>query len=336
MADAERLEEAITRRDVSLLRVQADINRKVYREIRALEGAAITILREIDPADVSRKGDAFNRVTRVGTRLKEEARQTYRGIARRFVRSQAEMLQDESVDVVRQARAAGLPLTRTIGKDKAGKLVENLLVEGQTVTAHWNKQERALQDTIQAALRKTVVANGTLTDMVRAVRGEKSLNYSNGVFRQFERYARVTVNTGLAAASNVARYETYVANADVVAMVQAINPLDSSTSDICRARAGRVWNLATGEAMGPGDESFPGPPPWHMGCRTTLLPLSRADDPVAGRTFGGLLDSMSEPQQKEMLGPGKFELWRKGDISMSDLIDQSGRPLTLAQLRERT
>tara|TARA_R110000765_G_scaffold56602_2_gene111504 strand:- start:4141 stop:4362 length:222 start_codon:yes stop_codon:yes gene_type:complete len=73
-----------------------------------------------------------------------------------------------------------------------------------------------------------------------------------------------------------------------------------------------------------------------MNCRTTLIPLGREDDPIAGQTFGGLLDSMTEEQQKEMLGPGKFELWRKGDISMSDLIDQSGRPLTLAQLRERT
>mgnify|MGYP003669848477 FL=1 len=336
MADPRALESAMTQRDVALLRVQGDINRKVNRELKELEGRAVTILRDLDPAEPKRRGDQFNRVTRVGDFFREDARRIYRGIARRYVRSQAELLQDESDNVVRMARATGLPLTRRISKEKAEDIAGKLLIDGATAGSHFNRQERGIQDQLQATLRKSVVADSTLTQMVQAVRGEKELGYSNGIFRQYERFARVTVNTGMAAASNVARYETYVANNDVVTMVQAINPLDTSTSDICRARAGRTWALNSGKAVGHGNESFPGPPPWHMNCRTTLIPLGREDDPIAGQTFGGLLDSMTEEQQKEMLGPGKFELWRKGDISMSDLIDQSGRPLTLAQLRERT
>ena len=142
--------------------------------------------------------------------------------------------------------------------------------------------------------------------------------------------------TGIQAATNISRFETYQANSDTVKMVQAINPLDSKTSPICQARAGRVWSMGDGRPLGHGVERFPGPPPWHLGCRTTILPLGRRDTPVRGQTFGGLLDSMPENRQKAMLGPGKFELWRNGDISMSDMIDQSGRPLTLNQLRERS
>ena len=336
MADAERLEAGLLDRDMTLQRVQASVQRKVAREIKVLEGMAVTLLREIDPSEPKRRGDQFNRVTRVGERLRDDARRIYRGVSRRFVRLQAELLADESVNIVRQAQAAGLPLTKTIPKAKAAKIVERLLLEGAPASSHFNRQERGIREAITSTLRKSVVAGGTLTDMVRAVRGEKELGYSNGVFRAYERFARTTVATGLSAASNAARYETYVENSDVVSMVQAINPLDSSTSDICRARAGRTWALRTGKALGHGDESFPGPPPWHHNCRTTLLPLSREDDPIAGKTFGGLLDSMPESQQKELLGPGKFEMWRKGDIAMADLIDQSGRPLTLAQLRERT
>jgi hypothetical protein len=336
VADPEALELSLTQRDVDLLRVQADVTRKAIRSLRDLEGVTLGILRDIDPSEPMRRGDRFNRVTRVGTLLKAEARRTYRGIARRFVRTQAELLQDESFNVVRQAQRAGLPLSRTISQQKAASIVDGLLVDGATSSQHWNRQQRGLQDSITAALRRVVVADGTLTDMTRAIRGERALNYANGVYRAYERFARVTVSTGLSAASNSARYETYVANSDVVTMVQAINPLDSRTSDICRARAGRTWALRSGASIGHGNESFPGPPPWHLGCRTTLVPLGREDNPIRGQTFGGLLDSMSERQQKDMLGPGKFELWRKGDIAMGDLIDQSGRPLTLAQLRERS
>lgn len=336
MADSEALESAITRRDVELLRVQAGVNRSVLGDLKELEGVAVKLLREIDPADPRRRGDQFNRVTRFGAHFRDEARRTYRGVSRRFVRKQAELLQDESHNVVRQAQAAGLPLTRTISAKRSAEIADNILLQGAPAAAHWNRQERGIQDTLTSTLRRSVVASGTLSDMVRAVRGEKELGYSNGVFRQYERFARVTVGTGLSAAGNSARFETYVANSDVVKMVQAINPLDSSTSDICRARAGRTWALRNGEPVGHGSESFPGPPPWHMGCRTTLLPLGRKDSPVAGRTFSGLLHSMSEPQQKALLGPGKYEMWRKGDIAMQDLIDQSGRPLTLDQLRERS
>jgi hypothetical protein len=35
---------------------------------------------------------------------------------------------------------------------------------------------------------------------------------------------------------------------------------------------------------------------------------------------------------EEVLGPGKYRLWNAGKISLRDLIDQRGRPLSLAQL----
>ena len=36
-----------------------------------------------------------------------------------------------------------------------------------------------------------------------------------------------------------------------------------------------------------------------------------------------------------MLGKGKAQLWREGKITLTDLVDQYGRPLTLKELRER-
>jgi hypothetical protein len=40
-----------------------------------------------------------------------------------------------------------------------------------------------------------------------------------------------------------------------------------------------------------------------------------------------------EKWQNEMLGKGKAQLWRDGKITLSQLLDQSGRPLKLSELR---
>jgi hypothetical protein len=335
MADTEDLERRLTSRDISLLRVQASVTHKAIRDLRTLEKVGLSLVRDIDPAEPARRGDQFNRVTKVGQGFAEEARRTYRAIGRRFLRTQAELIEDESVSVVRLAQASGLPLKRSLTPTQAQEIAQKLLIDGATFAEDLSKQERGLVDSLVQRLRHVVATDGTLTEMVRTIRGEKALRYTNGLFRTYERHAQSTVATGMAGAANTARYETYVANADVVTMIQAINPLDGKTSDICRARAGRTWALRSGKAVGHGEESFPGAPPWHRRCRTTLMPLGRDDNPVRGQTFGGMLDSMMESDQKELLGPGKYELWRKGDIAMADLIDQSGRPLTLAQLRER-
>ena len=45
---------------------------------------------------------------------------------------------------------------------------------------------------------------------------------------------------------------------------------------------------------------------------------------------------MGKPKefQRKLLGPTRAELWWKNDLTMADLVDQSGRPLTIQQLEE--
>jgi len=333
MPDPERLENDLTRRDMSLQRVNADLSRKATRDLAKLETTILDWIRRVDPAEPARKGDQINRVDRILRELSPQIGATYRTIARRLIQAQVELIYDESEVTRRLAARSGLDLKRGISPNKAKELAEKLLIDGQTVADHTKRQAAGIRQTLGVELKKGVVADESLTRLVARVRGDKALRYGNGVFRAYERHARVTVVTAMSGASNAGRFATYQANDDVVQAVQAINPLDSGTSDICRARAGRTWFLKSGQPAPGNTEQWPGPPPWHPGCRTTLLPLGRTDAPVAGQTFGGFLDSMSEDRQRQILGPGKFELWRKGDISMGDLINQSGRPLTLEQLR---
>jgi hypothetical protein len=51
-------------------------------------------------------------------------------------------------------------------------------------------------------------------------------------------------------------------------------------------------------------------------------------------TYEGWLKTKSGAFQKEVLGPGKWQLWQDGQIGLKDLIDQRGRPLTLEELKQ--
>jgi hypothetical protein len=56
--------------------------------------------------------------------------------------------------------------------------------------------------------------------------------------------------------------------------------------------------------------------------------------PVSGKTtFEAWLKKRSVAEQNTVLGVGKAKLWRSGKIGFSDLVDQRGNPLTLAQLQ---
>lgn len=53
----------------------------------------------------------------------------------------------------------------------------------------------------------------------------------------------------------------------------------------------------------------------------------------ASLNFETWLKGKSKAFQDEKLGPGRADLWRRGVITLSDLLDQWGNPLSLAQLK---
>ncbi len=52
-------------------------------------------------------------------------------------------------------------------------------------------------------------------------------------------------------------------------------------------------------------------------------------------TFNQFLRGKSRTFQNEMLGAGKARLWRGNRISLTQLVDMRGNPMTLGQLEEK-
>jgi hypothetical protein len=98
----------------------------------------------------------------------------------------------------------------------------------------------------------------------------------------------------------------------------------------------------------------------HPNCRSTQIPILRSftevaktntklaaqlDDALSGDSRASMdgqvasdlryedwLKSRGSDDAREILGPSRYALWQSGELSLADMIDQSGRPLTLDEL----
>ena len=95
--------------------------------------------------------------------------------------------------------------------------------------------------------------------------------------------------------------------------------------------------------------------PYGWNCRCQIVPVLKSwkelgideeEVPVGTRssldgyvsqdmTFDKWLKTKSSEFQKEYLGAGRYELYSKGKITLSDLINQKGRYLSIKELKEK-
>lgn len=186
---------------------------------------------------------------------------------------------------------------------------------------------------------------------------------TGGVMDISRRHAEALVRTSVQTISNDVLLKTYQGNDDIIESIQAVATLDDRTSTICIARDGAVWYLKTGKATeeSPYQEDFPGPPPWHWKCRTILAPNTKSWDTLleesnlkkrdldkvpagtrasmdgqvpAQKTYEEWLKGKSESFQRQVLGDGRYELWKDGSVKAAQFIDQRGNPLTIDELKK--
>jgi SPP1 gp7 family putative phage head morphogenesis protein len=230
-------------------------------------------------------------------------------------------------------------------------IVSNALIEGAPSREWWSRQAGDVLARFTAAMRIGLVSGETNAQLVQRVRGTRKNGFADGVMAVPRRNAEALVRTSVMAVSGQAHLETWQANADVVGALMHVSTLDSRTTLVCIARSGMRWKV-TGEPLG---DALPfHPPPIHWNCRSVLVPVTKTfrelgldvDAVPAGTrasidgqvpadlSFNEWLRGKSEAFQNELLGPGRAALWRKGQISLTDLVDQRDRPLTIEQLKK--
>lgn len=149
--------------------------------------------------------------------------------------------------------------------------------------------------------------------------------------RQMATQMRHALGGNLARALTIARTETlrayrettrqtYEKNDDVVAGWRWQSARDTRTCGVCWAMDGTEH---------PNTDTLDG----HPNCRCVMLPITRTfEDLIGVKVDGDELDfgptgadafaDLPESVQRSILGPGKFDLYKSGDMTLADLVGQ--------------
>lgn len=141
--------------------------------------------------------------------------------------------------------------------------------------------------------------------------------------------------------ASTARMETLKANDDILKGWRWISTLDSRTSHMCQARDQHLYGWDDPK------------PPGHWNCRSSALPVLKDEyareipgstRPSVGPDGATLVSSKTSYQdwlsrqpaafQRDVLGPNRYALFTKGELTLDKFVDDNGKTLTLKQLKD--
>lgn len=233
----------------------------------------------------------------------------------------------------------------------------DVMIEGEVVSAWWRSQATDLRKSFMREVR-TAIANGeNLTQGIARITGGTVDGVTvPGVMKTTKRKAGALVSTAIQEVQKNAALAAYQANSDVIKAVTQVSTLDNRTSDVCIAYSGQVWDINTLAPIPPATLPFNTGPPRHWNCRSVLRPVTKTFRELGAKTkgeippgtrasmdgqvpadisFNAWLKSKPIEFQNKLLGKTRARLWRDGEISLTQLVDFRGQPLTLAQLEAR-
>lgn len=214
-----------------------------------------------------------------------------------------------------------------------GKIASDALIQGSPLKSWWKKQEADFVFKFSSEVRQGIVANETNQQIIRRVTEAMDISKKN---------AAALVQTATATVANDARMAVYKANADVVKGVRHLATLDKHVCLECAPRDGMTWTLDGKPINATLPFKFV---PLHPQCRCTISPLTKYSDMGKGErasssgpvdrktTFEDYLLRQPKEWQDDVLGKGRSQLWREKKLTLTQLINGDGSPLTLDELR---
>lgn len=337
----------ISPRELELLDAQISAQLDLLRHANSVNADVLALLEDMRRELVAKLSSV--KLTEIGrARLKALLKDTSLTIDEYFKAAQA--ILSPSYNQVAQVAASqaivGLPevLTATVpGKAVLQSLVSGIMIEGAPTAAWWSKLSGDTVFKFSNAVRQGIAQGETNEQIFKRV-GE--------VTDLAERNSRALVHTSIMQVASDARKATIQANSDIYKGYRHVSTLDGHTSTWCLARSNLEWDLNE-EPIG---HNLPfKPPPVHWSCRSVLTPVLRTykelgidiHEPEMGTrssaegqipantTFDEFLKRRTVGEQDAQLGKGRAEMWRSGKLTLRQLVDNQGNPLTLEQLQAK-
>ena len=347
--------DAITGHSVDLTRLEASLQAGVLKQLKVLERDLIKKLKnaslETNSIPLQRK-----RMQVLLSQTKKTIKEAYVKIDAKEATNMASVAgiaETQAVSAINGSIEAQV-LSVGMSDQMLGSIASNTLIQGAPSREWWSGQATSLQSGFKNIIRQSMLSGETTSNIVNLVRGTEALRFKDGLMQTARNKAEALVRTSVQVVANEARMSTYESNRDVVKYIEWVSTLDSRTSSTCQSLDGSKWAVGTFEPVGSNKQTFPGPTA-HWNCRSTQVPVlksweelgskrkfsevpestrSSMDGQVSSKiSYEDWLKTKGEEFQKEVLGPGKFELWKAKKIGFKDLTNAMGNPLNVAQLK---
>lgn len=319
---------------LDILRHTADVNKQV---IALLEAMRLDLIKQIPSTQQANKARVKALINKASTIIDDYYTQA-RGVV------------DDSLNVVAQVSAqetvVGLPVGLVAALPTANQfksIVSNQMIEGAPSAEWWSRQSDDMAFKFANALRQGM-AQGESTHLI--------VDRVNSIVDLSGRNSYSLVHTSIQQAANDAALATIKKNDDIYKGYRHLSTLDGHTSDVCIARSNLEWDFE----HNPIGHSLPwNPAPVHWSCRSRMMGIlksfreigfdidepkgltrSSAEGQIARETsFDEFLKRRTIAQQDEQLGVGRAQLWRDGKITLKQLVDGNGNPMSLEALKAK-
>lgn len=254
---------------------------------------------------------------------------------------------------------------RNHSKAQVESLVGELQVRGMSLPEWWQRQSRDFQDRFSQQVRLAHATGLDRSSLIDRAFGVKSNRTRSVVVDGRDRVLNERGPSGLTTAKQRASALALTAVRQIEANLMDsiddelkqgtiwISVLDDRTTDLCRSLSNAMWDK-NGDPLPASSlqEKKKYSSPAHWKCRSIELPLFKPFDelkaavpslsdemkdgmdgqPPASQSYQQWLESKPESVQKDILGEAKWARWRSGGLSLSEMVDQSGRAIPLADL----
>lgn len=266
--------------------------------------------------------------------------------ARDFIRSEADFAQDLMKAVLVEAPAAAMSanaIYRTAMETPVlGKFIEDGL----------RGVSQATRGRVYDRVREGLSQGQTNAEIVRSLRGTKTMNFRDGILKTTRNELQSIVRTGRSHLSNVTYDETYRALG--VEEVVFVATIDGRTTFRCSDLDSKVYSIS---------DNYPRPP-LHWGCRSVIAPYFggriagnrpyvKAFEPIQRipkderpegmigqvRASTSMEQFLRRPDNaafaRRYFGEQRYKLFKENKLTIGQMVRADGTKYSLDELRQR-